>query len=249
MMTGYIVKDKVLFVTGANKKNGIGRAIIEESISRGAKKIYATSRNIRQLDDLVAKFPEHIVPIELDITDYNQIKNAVVSAKDTNVIFNNSGFSSNSGCFYDYNEKNARMEMDVNYFGPMKLINEFSSYLLNNGNCAIVNIISIMALSQAPVYITYSASKSALYSATKSLRLELHDKKISVFSVFPGPTDTEMTAGYDGKKEIPERVTMRIFDGMENGILDITTDSFSDLFCDELKPNQKLLENVKAYFQ
>ena len=67
------VKDLVILVTGANKKHGIGRALIEEAIKRKAKKIYATSRNILQLDDLVKKYPTKVVPIELDVTKQDQI--------------------------------------------------------------------------------------------------------------------------------------------------------------------------------
>ena len=57
-MSKVFVKDLVVFITGASLKKGIVRALVEEAIKIGAKKVYSTSRNISQLDDLVAKFQE-----------------------------------------------------------------------------------------------------------------------------------------------------------------------------------------------
>ncbi|MCC8468106.1 MAG: hypothetical protein LN589_05550 [Rickettsia endosymbiont of Eriopis connexa] len=62
-MSKVFVKDLVVFITGANRKKGIGRALVEEAIKRGAKKVYATTRNISQLDDLVSKFQGKVVPL------------------------------------------------------------------------------------------------------------------------------------------------------------------------------------------
>lgn len=47
------VKGSVVFITGANRARGIGRALVEEAVKRGAKKVYATSRNPAQLDSQV----------------------------------------------------------------------------------------------------------------------------------------------------------------------------------------------------
>ncbi|AAY61177.1 short chain dehydrogenase family protein [Rickettsia felis str. Pedreira] len=77
------------------------------------------------------------------------------------------------GCIRNYDEKIARQEMEVNYFAPLHLINAFSENLIKNNNCAIVNIISIGGLYPSPVYVTYSASKSALYSLTQAIRIEM----------------------------------------------------------------------------
>lgn len=75
-----IVKDLVVFVTGASRERGIGRALVEEAIKRGARKVYATARNVSQLKDLVAKFHGKVVAVELDVTHLEQIKRAAQKA-------------------------------------------------------------------------------------------------------------------------------------------------------------------------
>ena len=68
------IKHSVVFVTGANR--GIGRAITEEALARGAKKVYAAARDTASLDPLVEEYPDRVVPIRLDVTDAVQIEEA-----------------------------------------------------------------------------------------------------------------------------------------------------------------------------
>lgn len=236
----------VVFVTGANKRKGIGRALVEEAIKRGAEKVYATARNISQLDDLVARFQGKVVPIELDVTNLDHIQRAAQRANDTQVLVNNAGAPGFSGCIYNYDEKRAREQMEVNYFGPLRLMNAFAKNLIKNGNGAIVNINSIGGLYPSPELITYSASKAALYSLTRAVRIELmrHSHLIPVFGVYPGPIDTGMKGIY-AKVESSANVAIRVFDGMERGTLDITTDPLSDNFVDYLKTDTKIIDALK----
>ncbi|MCK4870572.1 MAG: SDR family NAD(P)-dependent oxidoreductase [Gammaproteobacteria bacterium] len=239
----------VVFVTGANRRNGIGRALVEEAIKRGAKKVYATARNISQLDDLVARFQGKVVPIELDVTNLEHIQRTAQRANDTQVLVNNAGVSGFSGCIYNYDEKRARQEMEVNYFGPLRLMNAFAKKLIKNGNGAIVNIISIGGLYPSPELITYSASKAALYSLTRSVRIEMmkHSHSIPVFGVYPGPIDTDMKGIY-ANVESSANVAIRVFDGMERGTIDITTDPLSDNFVGYLKTDTKIIDALKEAF-
>lgn len=240
------VADLVVFVTGANKKKGIGRALVAEAIKRGAKKVYATARNISQLDDLVAEFQGKVVPIELDVTNLEHIQRAAQTANDTQILINNAGVPGFSGCIYNYDESRARQQMEVNYFGPLRLINAFAKNLIKNGNGAIVNIISIGGLYPSPELITYSASKAALYSLTRAVRIEMmrHSHSIPVFGVYPGPIDTDMNGVY-AKVESPANVATRVFDGMERGTIDITTDPLSDNFVGYLKTDTKIIDALK----
>lgn len=243
------VNDLVVFVTGANKENGIGRALVEEAIKRGAKKVYATARNIFQLDSLVAKFQDQVVPVELDVTNLEQIKEASQKASDAQVLINNSGVSGFSGCIYNYDEKTARQEMEVNYFGTLRLMNGFAKNLIKNGNGAIINIISIGGLYPSPALVTYSASKAAVYSLTRAVRIEMmqHSHPIPVFGVYPGPIDTDMNGVY-ANMESSANVAIRVFDGMEKGIIDITTDTLSDNFVDYLRTDPKIINALKKAF-
>lgn len=250
-MVKFSVKDRVIFITGANRKKGIGRALVEEVVRRGAKKVYATARNRAQLDDLVVKFQSKVIPVELDLTCLSQIQKIAQMASDSQVLINNAGVAGFSGCIYNYDEKIARQQMEVNYFGPLHLINAFSKNLIKNCGGAIVNIVSIGGLYPSPMHVTYSASKAALYSLTQALRIEMmiRSHSIPVFGVYPGPIETDMTDDIEVKKESPANVANRIFDGMEEGILDITTDVLSDNFISCLKKDPKIIEAVKQVFK
>lgn len=240
-MPNIVVKDAVVFITGANRKKGIGRALVEEAIKRGAKKVYATARNISQLDDLASQYPGIVIPLSLDVTNKSQMDQAAKKASDTQILINNSGFAAFSGICFDYDEESARQELEVNYFGPLNLIRAFCKTLIKNKG-AIVNIISISGLSSFPLAATYSASKAAAHSLTQSVRAELIKHGVAVFGIYPGPIDTDMSDELKIEKETPANVAIRIFNGIEQGIEDISTDSFSDDFVKKLKLDAKAVE-------
>ncbi len=242
------VQDRVVFVTGANRKNGIGHALVEEAIKRGAKKVYATARDVSQLDDLVAKFEGKVVAVELDVTNFDQIRKVAKEAIDTQVLINNAGATGFSGCIHGYNDETARKEFEVNFFAPLHLMNIFSENLIKNNQGAIVNVISIAALMPFPMAATYSASKAALYSLTQAARVEMSQHGIPVFGVYPGPIDTDMAQGLEVRKETPANVAIRIFDGMERGEEDITTDRLADAFKGYLKKDPIAIDAIKNEF-
>ncbi len=247
-MSKVFVKDLVVSVTGASRKRGIGRALAVEAIERGAKKVYVTARKASDLDDLVAKFDQKVVPVELDVTDLKQIQKIAHEASDTQVLINNAGTAGFSGCIYNYNEKTARQEMEVNYFGPLHLMHAFSENLIKNKGGAIVNVISIGGLSPYPLTATYCASKAAVYSLTQSARIEMAQHGIPVFGIYPGPIDTDMADDIKVRKESPANVAIRVFDGMEQGIKDITPDPLADAFAGYLKEDPTAMEAVRKEF-
>lgn len=249
-MTTVAVKDKVIFITGTSRKKSIGRALVEEALKRGAKKVYASVRRIAELDDLVAKHHGKVIAVELDVTNYDQVKNAAQKASDTQILINNAGTVGLSGCIENYNIEVARLELEVNYLAPLKIMHEFSKNLIKNHGCAIVNINSIGGLYPSPVHATYSASKAALYSLTMAVRIEMLRRQydIPVFGVYPGPIDTDLADGINVSKASPADVGLRVFDGMEKGILDITTDALSDNFDSLLRKDPKVIAAIKQAF-
>lgn len=247
-MSKLSVNGSVVFVTGANRENGIGRALVEEAIRRGAKKVYATSRDASRLDDLVKKHQGKVVPLELDVTKIDQIESVAKEAGDTQVLINNAGLAGFSGGTENYNEQTARQEMEVNFFGPVHLMNAFSTHIKKNQNGAIVNVISIAGLSAFPVAATYSASKAALFSMTQTVRMEMMEHGVSVFGVYPGPIDTDMADSLEVSKETPENAAKRVFDGMEKGVDEITTDALADHFKSYLIPDPEAMEAVQKEF-
>lgn len=249
-MASVTVKDKVIFITGAGRKKGIGRALTEEALKRGARKVYASVRRISELDDLVAQHRGKVIAVELDVTHKPQVNHAAQLASDTQILINNAGTAGLSGCIENYNEEVARLELEVNYLAPLNIMHEFSKNLIKNHGCAIVNIISIGGLYPSPMHATYSASKAALYSLTMAVRIEMLRRQyhIPVFGAYPGPIDTDLTDGLDVTKAASADVALRVFDGMEKGILDITTDALSDNFDGMLQKDPKVIAAIKQAF-
>lgn len=242
------VQGAVVFVTGANRKRGIGRALVQEAIKRGASKVYATARDISQLEELVSKFNGKVIPVKLDVTNKDDITKAAELASDTQILINNSGYAGFSGFCFNYDEETARHELEVNYFGVLNLIRAFCKSLITNKNSAIANIISIGGLSAFPVAATYSASKAAAHSLTQTVRAELLNHHVSVFGVYPGPIDTDMADDIKFPKETSAHAARATFDGIEQGIEDIAPDSFAEDFVKQLQKDAKSVEKNNSDF-
>jgi NAD(P)-dependent dehydrogenase (short-subunit alcohol dehydrogenase family) len=235
------IEGAVALVTGANR--GIGRALTEALLTRGARKVYATARNpeaLRSLQD------ERIVSLRLDVTDGDQIRAVGEAASDVEIVFNNAGVS-HAGVITDSAVLGqARREMEVNYFGPLQLLQHLAPSLVRNGGGAVVNIGSAAGLTSIPFFPTYSASKAALHSLTQAARILLGPQGISVFGVYPGPVDTDMTRELALPKTPPRDVAVAILDGIEAGVEDIFPDPFAVDFGREFGSSPKASEQRVA---
>lgn len=239
----------VVFVTGANREKGIGRACVVEAIKRGASKVYATARRVDDLTALADQFGDKVVPVELDVTNPEQIERIAELASDTNVLLNNSGVCAFTGVIERYDAKAARQEMEVNYFGPLQLIHAFAPHLIRNKPAAIINISSTAGLLASPNASTYSASKAAVRSITDTVRVELKPHGVAVIGVYPGPLETSMIEGWDIEKGSPAFAAGRIFDGLSKGADNVTTDSFSDHFHAYFKDDPEAVRTMKSRFE
>jgi NAD(P)-dependent dehydrogenase (short-subunit alcohol dehydrogenase family) len=221
-MSAQKIEGTVALVTGANR--GIGRALTEALLARGVRKVYATARNP---DALAAPRDERVVPLRLDVTDAEQIRAAAEAASDVELVFNNAGVVLGSGIADSTVLDQARREMEVNYFGPLQLLHRLAPTLARNGGGAVINIGSAAGLTNVPFFPTYSASKAALHSLTQAARILLGPQGTSVFGVYAGPVDTDMTRDLALPKSAPRDVAFAILDGLEAGQEDIFPDPFS----------------------
>jgi short-subunit dehydrogenase len=85
----------------------------------------------------------------------------------------------------------------------------------------------MMALAPLPLTPSYAISKAAAFNLTQSLRALLAGRGVTVHAALTGPTDTDMTRGFDIPKASPESVARAILDGVENGEEDIFPDPMS----------------------
>ncbi len=219
------IQGSVAFVTGTNR--GIGKAYVEELVKAGASRIYATARSIETLTDLVAIAPDRIIPIALDVTNPDQVNAVAQKAQDVNLLINNAGVLGSGGLFIASSVETAQWEMNTNYFGTLLMVRAFAPILGRNGGGAIVNLLSVVSIANAPVFSSYSASKAALYSLTQGIRAELAKQNTQVIGVFPGPVDTAMAESVSMDKVAPNKVAQITLQAIEEGIEDVYPDPVS----------------------
>jgi NAD(P)-dependent dehydrogenase (short-subunit alcohol dehydrogenase family) len=206
---------KTVLVTGANR--GLGQALVQEALSRGAKRVYAGTRQPYSHPD------ERVVPLLLDVTDETQVQRAVGQVESLDVLINNA-----SVAIYDDLSDRAVLEqhLAVNLFGPWSLTQALLP-LLTRANGAVVNVLSTAAAAALPIVPSYSISKAALWSLSQSLRAFLAPRGVSVHAVLAGPMNTEMSREFPVPKASTESVARAIFDGVQRGEDDIFPDPMS----------------------
>jgi len=229
------IADRAVLITGANR--GIGQALVEEALRRGANRVYAGTRQPLAHPD------GRITPLTLDVTDAAQIQAAAERVESLDVLINNAGL----GLYGDLSDRAAlEQSLAVNLFGTYGVTQAFLP-LLTRSRGAIVNVLSVAAFASLPVMPAYSVSKAAAFSLSQSLRALLAGRGVSVHAVLTGPVDTDMTRGLDIPKATPESVARAIFDGVEKREEDIFPDPMSESITDSWRSGAvKALERQNA---
>jgi NAD(P)-dependent dehydrogenase (short-subunit alcohol dehydrogenase family) len=209
------IANKSVLITGANR--GIGQALVDEALRRGAKRVYAGTRSTLQTTD------QRLTPLTLDVTSVSQIQSAVSQVDSLDVLINNAGVAIYDDLSnFDVIEKH----LAVNFLGLLKVTHAFLP-LLKRSKGAIVNNLSLAGLAALPMIPSYSISKAAAFNMTQSLRALLADQGVTVHAVVLGPIDTDMNRGLEIPKASPESAAQRIFDGLEKGDDEIFPDPSS----------------------
>ncbi|WP_010188043.1 SDR family oxidoreductase [Sphingomonas sp. PAMC 26605] len=205
-----------VLVTGAN--GGLGEQFVRQALERGAAKVYATARTPRDWSDA------RIHPLKLDITDPESVSQTAAVASDVTILINNAGIAPAADSLFG-SEDEARLIIETNYFGPLRVAKAFTPVLAANGNATILNIVSLAAW--LPLPTVYAASKAALGSATNGLRMKLEGQGIKVISLYVGVVDTPMTVQYDIPKASPASIVAQAYDGIEAGVFEVIADDLT----------------------
>jgi NAD(P)-dependent dehydrogenase (short-subunit alcohol dehydrogenase family) len=244
------IKDSIAFVTGSNR--GIGKSYVKALLKNGVKKVYAGMRDVSVFDKVASEWPkehrEKVEPIEIDVTNEDQVKSAVATAGDVNLLINNAGIAKFAGLIAAESLDAAREEMEVNYFGALLMTRAFAPVLKKNGGGALVNILSVASLGNFPVLGSYSASKAALHSLTQGIRAELAAQGTQVFGVFPGPIETDMAKDFDMEKSSPDLIADGTLSAIEQGVEDIFIDPMAVQFRQDYFADPKALEAQLSTF-
>lgn len=207
------IAGKVAVVTGGRR--GLGAALVEELLARGARKVYSTARS-----EFADERPE-VVTAELEVRSAESVAALAALAGDAEIVFNNAGVlvpeALLTGDLGGITET-----FEVNTLGPLRVARAFAPILAANGGGALVNMHSV--LSWLAGSGAYGASKAAAWSVTNSLRLELARQNTQVVGVHAGFIDTEMVAAIPRPKATPATIAARIVDGLEAGRSEVLAD-------------------------
>ena len=214
------VEGAVALVTGANR--GLGAAIAQGLLDSGAT-VYGAAR------DPATIASDRLVPVRLDVTNDDDVADAARTCRDVSIVVNNAGILRSSASLAAGAVEAARAEMETNFFGPMRMARAFAPILRDNGGGALINVLSVLSFISMPQAATYSASKSAAWSLTNALRIELRRQGTLVVAVHAGFIDTDMAAGVSGEKISPQSVATQIVAAVTDDAEEVLADPSSEM--------------------
>jgi short-subunit dehydrogenase len=203
------IKDRKVLITGASR--GLGRALAFAFAEGGAREVFAGARRAEDIEKLKSEGQAKalpITPIKLDVTIERDI-HAAAALGFVDILVNNAGVAG-YGDPLQMNFESALEEMNVNYFGTLRMARALAPAMVEHGTGMIVNVATAFAKINLPLVGTYCASKAALLSLGQALRAYLGDRGVQVMTVMPTTIDTDMAKGADVPKMTREFVAGEI---------------------------------------
>lgn len=211
------ISGSIVFVTGASR--GLGLAFAKEALAQGASKVYAGVRKVDGFNE------PGIIPVQIDVTDDASVAAAARHCQDTTLLINNAGIGIvQDGVLAPNMIELSRHLMDTNTFGIVRTSQAFAPILAANGGGAVINVLSDVTWLSLPMLAAYAASKSAAWSVTNALRLELKAQQTHVLAVHVGFIDTDLVKGFDVPKTDAQVVARVVFEGLQSDALEVLVD-------------------------
>jgi NAD(P)-dependent dehydrogenase (short-subunit alcohol dehydrogenase family)/uncharacterized OB-fold protein len=246
-------KFRKVLITDA--KSPVGQAVVEAIVKAGADLIWAGFAEPWKKPpgfERLSSLPQ-VSPVPLDLTDTRAVKNlAGEIGGRVDILINTADHHRNYSISAREGVEVARAEMDINYFGLLRLAQEFAPAMRARGAdgqssaVAWVNLLSVFALSNFPAHGTYSASKAAALSLAQCLRAELAPSGIRVINVFPGPIDDEWNQALPPPKITPSRLAAELVEALRGGAEDIFPGDVAQDWLTRWRDNPKALERELA---
>jgi NAD(P)-dependent dehydrogenase (short-subunit alcohol dehydrogenase family)/uncharacterized OB-fold protein len=237
-------------------KTETGQAIVRALVKAGADIVWVGHAEPWKkmgdgLDDIAALPQVTLVP--LDLTNGRQVTELAGSiGGKVDIVINNAEVHRTFGIGARRGTDVAKAEMDINYFGLLRLAQEFGPALKGRsadgatGATAWVNLLSIYALSNFPPHGTFSASKAAAHSLAQCLRAEMRPAGIRVINVFPGPIDDEWNQHTPPPKLAPTALANAIVKALRDGVEDVYPGDVAQEWLERWRDNPKVLERELA---
>jgi NAD(P)-dependent dehydrogenase (short-subunit alcohol dehydrogenase family)/uncharacterized OB-fold protein len=246
-------KFRKVLITDA--KSSVGRVLVEAIVKAGADLVWAGYaepwKKLPGFERLSSLPQVSLVP--LDLTDSRAVKNlAGEIGGRVDILINTADHHRNYGIAAREGVEVARAEMDINYFGLLRLAQEFAPAMRARGAdgqssaVAWVNLLSIFALSNFPAHGTYSASKAAALSLAQCLRAELASAGVRVINVFPGPIDDEWNQALPPPKIAPSRLAADLIEALRGGAEDVFPGDVAQDWLARWRDDPKALERELA---
>ncbi|HVL55573.1 MAG TPA: SDR family NAD(P)-dependent oxidoreductase, partial [Burkholderiaceae bacterium] len=239
---------KVLVTDG---KTAVGQAIVRALAAAEADPIwvgYAEPwKKFPGFDELRAMPQVTLMP--LDVTDSRSVRELAgeIGGK-VDILINNAEYHRTFGISGRAGVETARTEMDINYFGLLRLAQEFGPAMRSRGAdglssaVAWVNLLSIYALTNFPPHGTFSASKAAAHSLSQCLRAEMRPSGVRVINVYPGPIDDEWNQLIPPPKVAPAALANAIVKALRDGVEDVYPGDVAQEWLERWRDNPKALE-------
>lgn len=243
---------KVLVTDG---KTPVGQEMVRALVKAGADIVWVGHaepwKKLGGLDDIAALPQVTLVP--LDLTNGRQVSELAgeIGGK-VDIVINTAEVHRTFGIGARRGTDVAKAEMDINYFGLLRLAQEFGPALKGrsadgqSSATAWVNLLSVYALSNFPPHGTFSASKAAAYSLAQCLRAEMRPAGIRVINVFPGPIDDEWNQHVPPPKLAPSTLANAIVKALRDGVEDVYPGDVAQEWLERWRDNPKVLERELA---
>ncbi|RKH38092.1 oxidoreductase [Corallococcus sicarius] len=183
---------RVWFVTGSS--SGFGRSIVEEALARG-ERVVATARDPRTLEDLVARAPDRVLAVRLDVTKADEVRSAVAAATERfggiDVLVNNAGYTL-LGAVEETSDEELRAAFEPLFFGAVAMTRAVLPQMRERRSGTLVQLTSVAGMTTYPGTGAYSAAKHALEALSEALAKEVGPLGVKVLIVEPGMFRTKL---------------------------------------------------------
>ena len=238
-----------ILITGASR--GLGRTLAFACASAGAREVFAGARqadDIKSLQNQAATTGVLVTPIKLDVTEEEDVR-AAAALGYVDILINNAGVAG-YGDPLEMDFEKTEHEMNVNYFGALRMARALAPAMIERGEGMIINVATAFARVNLPIVGTYCASKAALFSLGQAMRAYLSDKGIHVMTVMPTTIDTDMSKGANVPKMTTKYVAGEILRHIREETIDPPIGDEAERVLKGLREDpialEKMLSAIKA---